>query len=329
MSTIDKEAMRWLVRNADRSREMAERREFAAWFEADIRHKGAYARAAAIHNALCKAAVQESLRPDRETLQVEWANASWNRAGSRRTFLRFGAMAAGVAVISASAVLSMGPDESLVVTAKGEYRKVLLADHSVASVNSGSGIEVSLARKARDITLRHGEAWFEVARDKARPFTVAAGGARARAVGTAFGVRRYGNGAEVMVTEGTVEVWSNEATSRKTLLLAGDMAFVPDRAGKITVARRPAEIERRLAWKEGKVIFINQTLNEAVADFNRYSLRKIVIMDPKLGGKTLVGQYPIDSPEVFAKDVSAFLEVPLVITADRIMIGASHVAGKL
>jgi len=329
MSTIDKEAMRWLVRNADRSREPAERREFAAWFEADIRHQGAYARAAAIHNALSKATVQESLRPEHEDLKVEWANASWNRANSRRSFLRFGAMAAGVAVIGAAAVFSTLPDESLVVAAKGEFRKVQLADHSVASVNSGSGIEVRLTGGARDITLRHGEAWFDVAKDKTRPFTVAAGGVRARAVGTAFGVRRYANGAEVMVTEGTVEVWSNEATARKTLLQAGDMAFVPNQAGRITVARQPAEIERKLAWKEGKVIFINQTLNEAVADFNRYSLRKIVIMDPQLGGRTLVGQYPIDSPEVFAKDVSAFLEVPLVITADRIMIGSNGAAAKL
>lgn len=327
MSTIDKEAVRWLVRSSERSLDDAELQEFAAWFAADIRHKGAYARATAIQNTLARATVQESLRPGREQLEVEWSGASWNRNGSRRAFLRYGAMAAGVAMVGAASVYSMLPDEVLVAAAKGEFRKVHLADHSVAQVNSGSAIEVRLARNARDITLRQGEAWFDVAKDKSKPFTVAAGEVRARAVGTAFGVRRYSNGAEVMVTEGTVEVWSNEGRGSKHLLTAGDMAFVPNQAGHIVVSRQPKEIKRRLAWTEGKVIFSNQTLNEAVADFNRYSLRKIVIMDPQLGSKTLVGQYPIDAPEAFAKDVSAFLDVPLEITADRIMIGVSRPAG--
>jgi len=327
MSTIDQEAVRWLVRNSGNAMGSAEREAFDAWFAADIRHKGAYARAAAIQNALSRATVQESLRPRREQLEIEWAGASWNQASSRRAFLRFGAMAAGVAVIATASVFSMLPDDAQVVTAKGEFRKVQLADHSVATVNSGSGIEVSLTRSARDITLRRGEAWFDVARDKSKPFTVAAGDVRARAVGTAFGVRRFANGAEVMVTEGSVEVWSSDGAARKYLLAAGDSAFVPSGGAKITVKRQPEEIERKLAWREGKVIFVNQTLDEAVADFNRYSLRKIVVMDPRLGSKTLVGQYPIDAPEVFAKDVSLFLEVPLVITADRIMIGEDRRAG--
>ncbi len=320
MSTIDKEAVRWLVRNADGARDGAERARFDAWFAADIRHQGAYARAAAIQNALSRATVQESLRPGRESLEMEWSGAAWNQAGTRRAFLRFGAMAAGIAVVAGASFLAMAPHETMVVAAKGELRKVQLADHSVATVNSGSAIDVAFTAGARDIGLRHGEAWFDVAKDKSRPFTVAAGDVRARAVGTAFGVRRFGNGAEVMVTEGTVEVW-RQGMGRVQLLHAGDMAFVPQRAGNFAVQRQPAEIERKLAWREGKVIFVNQTLDDAVADFNRYSLRKIVIMDPRLGRRTLVGQYPIDAPEVFAKDVSIFLEVPLVITADRIMIG--------
>lgn len=303
-----------------------ELKAFQAWCAADVRHMGAYARASAINNVLSRTTVQESLRPARENLEVEWSGASWNRAAAnpRRAFLRFGAMAASIALVAAASALYMLPDESIVV-AKGEFRKVQLADHSVVNINGGSSIDVKLTRSARDITLHQGEAWFEVAKDKSKPFTVAAGQARVRAVGTAFGVRRYSNGAEVMVTEGTVEVLGKEG-GQKQLLTAGDLAFIPQQTAKITVIRKPEEIKRKLAWMEGKVIFINQTLTEAVADFNRYSLRRIVIMDPQLGSKTFVGQYPIDAAEQFAKDVSAFLEVPIVITADRILIGA-HRAG--
>jgi transmembrane sensor len=134
-------------------------------------------------------------------------------------------------------------------------------------------------------------------------------------------VRRFQNGAEVLVTEGVVEVWSRSGSAGKRLLRAGESAFVSNQAADILVARQPNEIARRLAWREGKLVFHNQTLGEAVADFNRYSLRKIVIVDPQLNDKTLVGQYQIDEPEAFARDVGTFLDAPIVITPDRITIG--------
>src|SRR3546814_19688281 len=50
-------------------------------------------------------------------------------------------------------------------------------------------------------------AWFQVAKDRARPFVVEVGDVRVRAVGTAFGVKRTAGGVDVQVTEGVVEVW--------------------------------------------------------------------------------------------------------------------------
>ena len=69
------------------------------------------------------------------------------------------------------------------------------------------------------------------------------------------------------------------------------------------------------------MILKNQTLSEAVADFNRYSPKTIVIVDERLCAKRLFGQYQLDAPELFAKDVSTVLDVPLRITADTIFIG--------
>jgi transmembrane sensor len=164
--------------------------------------------------------------------------------------------------------------------------------------------------------------WLEVAKDKTKPFIVEAGEVRVRAVGTAFGVRRYANGAEILVTEGTVEVWNGAGGARKRLVHAGERTFVGSRAADIAVARQPVEVQRKLAWREGKLIFDNQTLSEAVADFNRYSQKKIVIADPALGRRKLVGQYQIDAPERFAQDVGAFLQIPVVVTAEKIVIGS-------
>jgi transmembrane sensor len=324
MSTIDHEALQWVIRHNAGALDDAGRAAFDAWFAADIRHQGAYLRATAINRALDQALVQNTLRPRRERLAVEWAGASWNRANSRRAFLVTGGLAAGIAVLAGPALFRAAPDRAVLTTAKGEFRKVPLADKSVATINSGSRVEVRLTQQKREVNLTRGEAWFEVAKDKSKPFIVDTGEVLVRAVGTAFGVRRYANGAEVMVTEGTVEVWSRDGTAHKRLLTAGEHAFVDNHATDIAVARQPREVARKLAWREGKLIFNNQTLSEAVADFNRYSPRKIVIVDPQLWNRKLVGQYQIDAPELFARDVSTFLNVPIVITADKIMIGDAH-----
>jgi transmembrane sensor len=322
MSTIDQQAMYWAVRLSDHGLDETQGREFDAWMEADIRHQGAYLRAVAINRALNQATVQESLRPNRERLEAEWAGAPWKQTSSRRGFLVAAGASAGAAFL-ALAHLVPTADKTVLTTAKGEFRKVPLADKSVADINSGSQLEFRMSQQKRQVMLKKGEVWLEVAKDKTKPFIVEAGQVRVRAVGTAFGVRRFGNGAEVLVTEGTVEVWSNEGTAHKHLVTAGERTFVADGATEIAVTRQPVEVQRKLAWREGKLIFDNQTLSEAVADFNRYSQKKIIIADPSLGARKLVGQYQIDAPELFAQDVGTVLQIPVAVTAEHIEIGTT------
>jgi transmembrane sensor len=329
MSTIDHEAMQWLLRLNGRTPDARERAEFDRWYGADIRHQGAYLRARAINNALEQATVQQSVRPARERLQHEWTGASWKQEKPRRAFLRFGAMAAGVAMLAATGLYFGHDSATTITTARGELRKVPLADQSMATLNSDTRVRSSMGGTVREVELVQGEACFDVARDKSRPFVVAAGDARVRAVGTEFSVRRHAGGAEVLVTEGVVEVWSSAGTAGKRRLGAGERAFVPERAASISVARQPEEIARKLAWREGRLIFMNQTLADAVADFNRYSAKPIVIVDPALGSKTFVGQYQINAPELFARDVSAFLGVPVDVGAERIVIGAGRGDGPI
>ena len=233
----------------------------------------------------------------------------------------FGGLAASLAAVVGKFGYSAMHAEMVLTTAKGEFRKVPLQDTSIASINSGSQIEVVFTPQQRRINLRKGEAWFEVAKDKSKPFIVEAGDARIRAVGTAFSVRRLATGSEVLVTEGTVEVWSSDGSAQRRLVTAGEHAFLGQDARTIPVTRQPDEVNRKLAWREGKLVLTSQTLSEAVADFNRYSPKTIVIADPSLAAKRFIGQYQLDAPELFAKDVSMILDVPVLITAESILIG--------
>lgn len=313
MSKIDNQAFEWVARRMARGLSGAESARFDAWYAADTRHQGAYVRAMAIYNAINLATVPQSLAGEAPQ--------------SRRGFLKQSALAACLVAAAGTLAFSTLHQDKVLTTAKGEFRKVPLQDKSIATINGSSRIEVEFTQTRRKINLQKGEAWFEVAKDKTKPFIVEAGDARIRAVGTAFSVRRYAQGTEVLVTEGTVEVWSKERTAQRRLLTAGERAFLEPEANAISVTRQPSEVSRKLAWREGNLILKNQTLGDAVADFNRYSPKTIVIVDAALADKRLFGQYKLDAPELFAKDVSTVLAVPISITADMIFIGQAGSSG--
>lgn len=322
MPTIEHQASTWVTRQALRPLTDAEHAALHAWLHADRRHHGAYARAMAIHNAIALG----TAAPMPAALAANEPAQPLQRP--RRTWLRWGALAAGAAGLAllggAGAGTSgwpswqLGATQAVLTTAKGEFRKVPLQDKSIAEINSASRIEVRFSDTVRQVRLRRGEAWFDVAKDKSKPFIVESGDARIRAVGTAFAVRRYPHGTEVLVTEGTVQIWNQNGRAARQLLTVGERAFL---ANTISVERQPQEVRRKLAWREGKLVLRNQTLGEAVADFNRYSSKTIILRDPHLSERRLIGQYQLDAPELFARDVSTVLDVPLAISADTIYIG--------
>lgn len=323
MSTIDNEAFAWVARAQVRGLDDVETARFDAWCEADTRHLGAYARAMAIHNAIHLATMNDA-SPATACDCVSGSGSAGPSPWRRQLLL--GGLAASLVATAGKFAYSTMQAGTVLVTAKGEFRRVPLQDTSIASINSGSQLEVSFTQHQRRINLSKGEAWFEVAKDASKPFIVEAGDARIRAVGTAFSVRRLATGSEVLVTEGTVEVWSQDGKAQRRLVTAGEHAFLAHDAAAIPVTRQPDEVTRKLAWREGKLVLASQTLGEAVADFNRYSPRTIVIVDPALRDKRLVGQYQLDAPESFANDVSTILDVPVAITTDKILIGQAPAA---
>lgn len=313
MSKIDDEALDWVVRQAGGDLSDADRAAFEAWYDAHPRHQGAYLRAQAIWHSLDKATVQTNLQP-----MVRPAIAKNPPLPSRRMLMGgLGLAAASAAGLGLYALTQRPVTE--IQTALGEMRKVPLSDRSVASLNSDSRVLVDMTSKLRRVVLVQGEALFEVAKDPKKPFVVEAGNVRVRAVGTAFSVRRKASGAEVLVTEGVVEVWNGGAAPRR--LSAGSGAFVPEAKEEITVSAQGEDIPRKLAWREGKIILQNQTLEAAVEEFNRYNRIKISIEDPAIRNERLVGQYRLDQPEDFADTVRELMDVPVRVEPKRIRLG--------
>ncbi|WDS34780.1 FecR domain-containing protein [Pseudoxanthomonas sp.] len=204
----------------------------------------------------------------------------------------------------------------------GALRAVALSDGSQATLSSDSRIDIALSRAQRRIDLKQGEAYFEVAKDAGRPFVVGAGTRRAVAVGTRFSVRRDGSSLRVVVTEGTVRLESDAADGRAqptTLLPAGSIAIAgPD--GVLVRSVSVADAQRTLDWRSGLLTFEHASLRDAVAEFNRYNTRKLVIGDAGAAALQIAGTFQWSNTDGFVRLLERGFPVRAEHRADQVVL---------
>lgn len=268
----------------------------AHWLAGDPRRAGALLQAQAAWLSL------DDARPE----AVASRRPLIGRAMTRRSLVvAGGALAASIA----GAALFL-PRGRTFATGLGEVRRLPLPDGSLAAINTSSALEVDTTPALRRIVLTQGEAWFQVAKDAQRPFVVEAGGVHVRAVGTAFSVRRHEAGADVYVTEGIVEVTTRDGGVRRPMT-AGAGVFFSDDATAQPLASDSASVDRVLAWRSGDIALDGRPLASAVAEFNRYNRRQIVIRDAALLDERLDGTFRTNNPVEFAQAVHDTLNVPV------------------
>lgn len=193
-------------------------------------------------------------------------------------------------------------------TAIGGQRKFTLADGTAVTLNTNSRIEVELLGNRRDVHLVQGEAYFDVVHDKARPFTVYANRYVVRDIGTAFAVHLLDKGlVNVRVTKGSVEISaraagraiSDDAKSLGILQAGRDVVFGQKIERSQIVS--DAELDQKLAWRQGQLIYSGQPLSEVLADISRYSDIEIEIANPELRDLPVGGAFNINQTDaIFA-----------------------------
>jgi len=151
---------------------------------------------------------------DAHALRVESACEVLNEGTAERAPRRFrhpffAAAAVAFAFVLGAAVWWQAHRYPLYTTDIGERRSITLLDGSTVDLNARSQLRVEFSDRERRVELLTGQALFQVAKDKARPFTVRSGEATVRAVGTQFDVNRKDSGTTVTVLEGRVAVYSS------------------------------------------------------------------------------------------------------------------------
>lgn len=194
-------------------------------------------------------------------------------------------------------------------TGIGQISDIALEDGSTLHLNSDSEAEVRFTDHGRKVRILKGEASFDVAHDRSRPFDVEARSAVIRAVGTAFNVRLRPSIVELTVTHGTVTVSSGDRLAQK--VAAGSGAVIQPRS--ITLTRLDSRlIGQRTAWREQMVELDGETVEQAAGEFNRYRAAPILIGDTRVSSLRIGGRFRISDSKEFLSALQLSLPIRVV-----------------
>lgn len=280
------QASEWLAR-LDAGR--ADPAEFEAWRDADPRRAAAFAEVAAAWSRL------DALR-DAEPR----AHRSGRLAMTRRAWLGGGmALAAGLA-----GAAYLGREQLLrarTVTGVGERRTLALPDGSSVELNTDTELLWRFDQKHRRLWLRRGEVALTVAQDVLRPFELFTQQGLARLTPGQFNARLRPAGLDLIVLAGRAAIVTAAGQAQAVVETATDarQTLAVTAAGVAVAAAPEAEVQAVQAWRRGEIVFEGQRLSEAVEEYNRYLVRKLVIEDAKVGAMRLGGRFLTDNPETF------------------------------
>ncbi|AOY96084.1 hypothetical protein BKK79_31070 [Cupriavidus sp. USMAA2-4] len=276
---------------------------------------------------------QQNVQPDsqQDDFQREEDALARHRAALQQRFARPGAGApprrprraraatlaglSGLAVALAAGLLWLDPPlhSARYATAAGARKTVTLPDGSQLVLNTRSALEVGWHLRSRRVALQEGEVLFDVAHAAWRPFLVQAGSTAIRVVGTAFDVRRERERVGVTVLRGRVQVSEG---GHSVLLGAGEATWAAPGRLEPVAAVSAEQAASRLAWKDGKLVFTQTPLAEALAEIARYRRAPVTLADARLADLRISGVFDSAGTDVLLDLLPAILPVAVARAPD-------------
>jgi transmembrane sensor len=268
-------ATEWFVRLQEEGASEQDFQQWQMWLKASPDHQRAFQD------------VEQAWRLIEDVRPVPWASVRELERDRSKGVPRW-AIAASVLIFACVAAFSwrqLSPSRSAgYATATAEQRSVLLTDGSRITLGARSRVTPRLAERERRVVLHFGEAFFEVAPDPGRPFTVVAQDHDIQVLGTSFNVRASEAEVVIGVAEGRIAI--SGADGKRMILGAGEQVTL-GAAGR--VEREDAATAQIATWRQGRFEYRREALRQVVADLNRYTDRPIVIEDESVGDLSYTG----------------------------------------
>ncbi len=216
----------------------------------------------------------------------------------------------GCAAVAALALLYVERKNPLTDTASadavhsaavGEVRHLELQGGSRVDLNTGSQMRTRVESGGR-VVLTRGEARFRVERNDRVAFFVLAGNASMQSADADFSVRLLDSSQlDVLVASGRVDISVAAAGAPVAGFRLLPAVTVTASAGEAILLRAGAvyarqklsadAVQRRTAWTDGWIWFAAEPLPQAIAEFNRYHERQLVLVDPRLASLEIGGRF--------------------------------------
>lgn len=229
---------------------------------------------------------------------------------------------------------SSSPEIVRFTTQIGEQRHVSLPDGSTIQLNTNTSLLVDFSERQRRVLLEKGEAFFSVAKEQERLFSVQTGSQSISVLGTRFNVRQSGNQFTVSVEEGVVAVHRKEEPLRlgtladasqanqisgQYKLLAGQIMTFADDSYRVATDEHD-NLARQLNWREGIVTFEETPLMDVVAELNRYSKQRILIADNGLMQLKVTGVFHLQQLQQVLSGLEATFPLEIRYANDMVFI---------
>jgi len=173
------------------------------------------------------------------------------------------------------------PAFNIISTARGEEYQVVLPDGSKIWLNAESSLKYPTSFKSkadRKVELT-GEAYFEIAKDKAHPFKVKTKDQEVEVLGTHFNINSYveNGGAKTTLLEGSVKIsplgnGQHVLSERSILLQPGEQSV--QQGGSINVVQ--ANLEQAVSWKDGWFYYKSTSLENVLREAARWYNLEVV-----------------------------------------------------
>lgn len=168
---------------------------------------------------------------------------------------------------------------------QGMVSQFSLADGTKVWLNSNSELQfpIRFTGDMREVKLT-GEAFFEVAKNKEQPFRVNAKDLNIDVLGTSFDVISYNDDtqSEVILIEGKVSLSAEKGQVKEDFgtILPGQKAVFKDESQKVHT--EDVEVDKYIAWREGNLIFNDDSMEDVVKRLSRWFNVEILFDDPEI-----------------------------------------------